>query len=135
MLLRTVVGAVVGTVVGTGFLQTLNLLTRYCTGGPGRTGCGAGFWLTIGLDFAFWMLVAAALIALGFRAGRAGRAWWAVGIGSGLWFVLFLAVIYVRMFHLEMVQEDGRDFLATAYVITPGVAYALAALCTGRRRA
>ncbi|SFR28999.1 hypothetical protein SAMN04488564_116107 [Lentzea waywayandensis] len=131
MLSRTALGAVVGTVVGAGFLLTLETLTRYCNGGPGRTGCGAGFPLTVGPVFAFWMIVAAVLIHVGFRVMRAERGWWAAGAGSGLWFLLFLAVIYVRIFRLDMYQEDAHRFMATMYVIVPCVAYALAGALTG----
>ncbi|MFS8104318.1 hypothetical protein LFM09_45150 [Lentzea alba] len=136
MLMRTAVGAVVGTVVGGGFLLTLSVFTRWCNGGPFRTGCGGGFSLTFGPIFSFWLVVAGVLIYAGFRVTRAERWWWVIGIGGGLWFVLFLALIYVRMFHVDnMVQADVHDFMATAYVILPCAAFAVAALCTGRRRA
>jgi len=135
MLLRTALGAVVGTVAGAGFLQTLTMLTRYCYGNPGRTGCGAGIALTIGPILAFWMVVAGGLIYAGLRLWRAERRWWAAGIGGGLWFVLYLAIVYFSIFHLDMPQEDGHDVLATLYVVAPCVAYAVAALSTSRRQA
>ena len=136
MLLRTVVGAVAGTMAGLGFVMSLEALTRYCNGGPGRTGCGTPFALTFGLGFALWMVAAAILVHLGFRLLRMERGWWVAGIGSGLWFVLLLAVVYLRIFHTDgMYQEEGRQFLVTGYLTAAGAAYAIAALCTGRRRA
>ncbi|RAS64136.1 hypothetical protein C8D87_106542 [Lentzea atacamensis] len=135
MVLRTAVGAAVGTVAGAGFLQTLKLFTRYCDSGPVVAGCGAAFPLAFGLNFSIWMVVAAALICTGFRALRTERGWWAAGIGSGLWFVLFLAVIHVRVFHLgDLYQEDVHRFLEIAYVLVACVGYAVAALCVGQRR-
>lgn len=135
MVLRTAVGAVVGTVAGAGFLLALNLFTRHCDSGPVPVGCGAAFPLAFGLNFSVWMAVAAALVHAGFRVLRAERAWWAAGIGSGLWFVLFLTVIYVRVFHLDdLYQQDVHRFLEIAYVMVACVGYAVAAMCVGRRR-
>jgi len=128
---RTALGAVVGTVVGAGFLLTVETLTRYCNGGPGRTGCGSSFPLTVGPVFAFWMLVAGVLIHVGFRVMRTGRGWWVAGTGSGLWFLLFVGIVYVRTLQVDMYQEDVHRFMATMYVITPCVAYALAGTLTG----
>jgi hypothetical protein len=134
MLSRTALGAVVGTMAGAGFLLSLHALTRYCNGGPGRTGCGAVFPLDFGVVLAFWMIVAGVLVHVGFRVLRTERGWWAAGAGTGLWFLLVLAVIYVRIFHLDMYQEDANRFMATMYVIVPCVAYGVAASCTGRAR-
>lgn len=123
---RTAVGAVGGTVAGAGFLLGSQLFTRHF---------GAAFPLAFGLNFSVWMVVAAALVHAGFRVLRMERAWWAAGIGSGLWFVLFLTVVYVRIFHLDdLYQEDVHRFLEIAYVLAACVGYAVAALCVGRRR-
>ncbi|MFC3898677.1 hypothetical protein ACFOWZ_45035 [Lentzea rhizosphaerae] len=135
MIVRALIGAVAGAVAGAGFVLTLGTFTRYCNGGPGRTGCGTGFFTTFGLAFALWMVVAAAVVCAGFRVVRAGRGWWAAGIGSALWFVLILAVIYGRIFVLDgMYQAEVRHFLVTAYLVTACVAYAVAASGTGRSR-
>ncbi|WP_086662670.1 hypothetical protein [Lentzea kentuckyensis] len=130
MLLRTVVGAVSGTVAGIGFLMSLDALTRYCYGAVGRRGCGPPFMLRFGLGFSLWMIVAAALVYLGFRMLRLERGWWVAGIGSGLWFVLILAVIFLRTTIDGMYQEEGRRFLEIGYLTAAGGAYAIAALCT-----
>ncbi|NGY59295.1 hypothetical protein G7043_10205 [Lentzea sp. NEAU-D13] len=135
MLLRTVVGAVAGTLAGIGFVASLEALTRYCYEGPGRRGCGTPPVQTFGLGFSLWMIVAAALVYTGFRLLRMERGWWVAGIGSGLWFVLILAVIYLRMNADGMYQEEGHEFLAAGYLAAAGASYAIAALCTGRRRA
>ena len=135
MIVRTAVGVVAGAVAGAGFVLTLGTFTRYCNGGLGRTGCGTGFFTTFGLAFSVWMVVAAAVVCAGFRVVRARRGWWAAGIGSGLWFVLVLAVIYGRTFVLDgMYQAEVRDFLVTSYLVTACVAYAVAALGIGRRK-
>ncbi|MFJ5987192.1 hypothetical protein [Lentzea sp. NPDC092896] len=134
MLSRTALGAVVGTVVGAGFLLTLETLTRYCNGGPGRAGCGSGFPLTVGPVFAFWMVVAGVLIHLGFRVVRTERGWWVAGTGSALWLLLFVGVVFFRTFQVDMYQEDVHRFMATMYVVVPCVAYGVAALCAGRAR-
>jgi hypothetical protein len=135
MLLRTVVGAVAGTMAGLGFVMSLDALTQYCYAGPGRRGCGTPSALTFGLGFSLWMVVAAALVYTGYRLLRVERGWWVAGIGSGLWFVLVLAVIYLRMNTEGMYQEEAHEFLATGYLTAAGAAYAIAALCTSRRRA
>lgn len=134
MLLRTVVGAVAGTLAGIGFVASLEALTRYCYDGPGRRGCGASPAQTFGLGFSLWMAVAAALVYVGFRLLRLERGWWVVGIGGGLWFVLIQAVIYVRTNTDGMYQEEGHEFLAAGYLAAAGASYAIAALCTGGRR-
>ena len=134
MLLRTVVGAVAGTLAGIGFVASLDALTRYCYEDPARRGCGVPPMQTFGLGLSLWMVVAATLIYLGFRLLRMERGWWVAGIGSGLWFVLVLAVIYLRMNTDGMYQEEGHEFLAAGYLAAAGVAYAIAALGTGRRR-
>ncbi|MEU3648981.1 hypothetical protein AB0E59_36790 [Lentzea sp. NPDC034063] len=134
MLSRTALGAVVGTVVGAGFLLTLDTLTRYCNGGPGRAGCGSGFPLTVGPVFAFWMVVAGVLVHLGFRVTRTERGWWVAGAGSGLWLLLFVGVVFFRTFQVDMYQEDVHRFMATMYVVVPCVAYGVAALGVGRAR-
>ncbi|MCP2250280.1 hypothetical protein [Lentzea aerocolonigenes] len=135
MVLRTVVGAVAGLLAGSGFLLTLYTSSEYCNGGSGRAGCGAVFPLTFGLIFSVWMVLAAALVYAGFRVTREKRWWWAAGIGSALWFVLFVGVIYVRFFRMHgMYRDDVDRFLVSAYLITACVGYAVGALCTGRRR-
>lgn len=133
--MRTAVGVIAGAVAGAGSLLTLDVMTRYCNGGFGRTGCGASFPLTFGLSFAIWMVVAAGLICAVFRMLRVERGLWAGGIGSGLWFVLILAVMYIRFFHMRgMYQEDVHHFLESAYVTAACAGYAIAAWCTGLRR-
>lgn len=96
-------------------------------------GCGGSLLLVLPVTFSFWMLAGVVLIYAGFRASRVGRVRWAAGIGSALWFVLYLTLIYIN-FHLDMYQEDAHRFMTKAYVIAPCVAYAIAALCTGSRR-
>ncbi|MFI6101760.1 hypothetical protein ACIA8G_39950 [Lentzea sp. NPDC051213] len=134
MLSRTVVGACAGALVGAGFALTLDGLRQYCYLRPGRTGCGDSSLLLLPPIFALWMLVAGALIYAGFRAARVDRGWSATGIGSGLWVVLIVAVVWFKTLFLDMYQEDGHRFLMTASVIVPCIAYAIAALCTGRSR-
>ncbi|MGW4211484.1 hypothetical protein ACWEIJ_26055 [Lentzea sp. NPDC004789] len=136
MLLRTVVGACAGALAAIGWALTLEGLTRYCYLRPGRTGCGQSSVLLYPLTFSFWMLAAAVLVYAGHRVLRAERGWWAAGAGSGLWFVLVLAVLYLRAYHLgEVYQEEVHDFLRTGYLVTACAAYAVAALAVGRPRA
>jgi hypothetical protein len=130
MLMRTVVGAVVGTVVGGGFLLTFQLFVRWCNGGPTRTGCGAGLPLTIGQIFAFWLVVAGVLIYAGFRVARAERGWWAAGIGGGMWVALIVSFSFSGMFS----KHSDVPFEPVAMLVSC-LAYAIAALCVGRRRA
>lgn len=135
MIVRTVVGAVAGLLAGAGFLLTLYTSAEYCNAGPGRTGCGAGYPLTFGLIFSTWMVLAAALIHVGFRVTREKRWWWAAGIGSSLWFALFVGVMYVLVVPMHgMYRDDVDRFLVSAYLITACVGYAVGALCTGWRR-
>jgi tellurite resistance protein TehA-like permease len=135
VIVRTAAGVVAGAVAGAGSLLTLDVMTRYCNNGFGRTGCGASFPLTFGLSFAIWMVVAAGLVCAAFRVLRVERGWWAGGIGGGLWFVLVLAVMYIRFFHMRgMYQEDVHHVLETLYVTTACAAYAVAALAVGRAR-
>jgi len=129
------VGAWAGAVAATGWALTLDALPRYCHLKPGRIGCGRSSVLLYPLTFAFWMLVGGALVHAGYRVLRAERGWWAAGIGSGLWFVLVLGVIYVSSFHLgDTYQEEVHEFFRTAYLVTACTAYAVAALFTGTRR-
>lgn len=134
MLLRSVVGACAGALAGLGFALTLDWHREYCWLKVGVTGCGdSGLWLYLPL-FVFWMLVAGLLIHLGFRLARAERGWWATGLGSGLWVVLIVGVVWFKIMFLEMYQEDGHLFLMKAAVIVPCVAYLAAALFVGRAR-
>lgn len=103
MIVRTAAGVIAGAVAGAGSLLTLDVVTRYCNGGFGRTGCGASFPLTFGLSFAIWMVVTAGLICAAFRMLRVERGWW-------------------------------HHLLESAYVTAACAGYAVAALCTGRRR-
>ncbi|NKE56442.1 hypothetical protein FXN61_06190 [Lentzea sp. PSKA42] len=134
MLLRSVVGACAGALVGIGFAFTIDGLRQYCYLRPGRTGCGDSSPLLLPPIFVFWMLVAGVLIYTGFRLARMTRGWWATGVGSGLWVVLIVAVVWFKALFLDMYQEDGHLFLLNAAVITSCVAYAIATSCTGRRR-
>uniref|UniRef100_UPI0039BF515D hypothetical protein n=1 Tax=Lentzea alba TaxID=2714351 RepID=UPI0039BF515D len=127
--MRTLVAAGVGALAGRGFLLTLTEFTNLCTGGPGRTGCGASFPWMIGPIFACWLLVAAVLIHLGFRLTRSGYVWPAAGIGSLLWFVSFLVLVHVR---IDVVALDEPDFVAIGYLILPCVAFVVGALFRGR---
>lgn len=130
MVLRTVVGAVVGTVVGAGFLLSLNALPSRCDGLPGGPGCVVVMAMALPALFAFWMFVAGLLMLAGLRKERS---WQATGIGGGLWVVSIVSVVLVEAFYLDLVQEDGRLFRMAAAVVVPCLAYAIAALCTGRR--
>ena len=85
MLLRTVVGALAGAVVGAGFVLTLHLL-------PSRADILV-IAMSIPVIFAFWMGVAGALIAGGFRLGRQERGWWATGAGGGVWIVVIVSLV------------------------------------------
>jgi hypothetical protein len=120
MLLRTVVGACAGALAGTGFALTVDWHRQYCYLSVGRTGCGDSGVLLLPLLFVFWLLVAGGLIY--------------AGIGSGLWVVLLVAVVWFKTFFLDLPQEDGHLFLMQAAVITAGVAYLIAAVTVGRAR-
>ncbi|HEX7305008.1 hypothetical protein [Lentzea sp.] len=135
MVLRTALGAVVGTVVGGGFVVTLDAWGWYCSPGWGRTGCGVGLPATYGLVFGFWTAVAAVLVLAGFRALRARRGWWTAGIGAALWIVLVVGAVVVETRYLDLYQAEGREFMVTAYVLAACVAYAVAALCGPRASA
>ncbi|MGW4211481.1 hypothetical protein ACWEIJ_26040 [Lentzea sp. NPDC004789] len=130
MLLRTVVGVCAGALAATGWALTLDALPKYCHLKPGRIGCGRSSVLLLPLTFSIWMLVAGLLVWAGYRVLRAERGWRAAGIGSGLWFVLVLAVIYLS----DPQQGQVRDFLRTGYLVTACAAYAVAALFTGSSR-
>jgi hypothetical protein len=134
MLLRSVVGACAGALAGVGFALTLDGFRQYCYLRPGRTGCGDSGPMLYPPIFAFWMLVAGVLIYLGFRVARAERGWWATGLGSGLWVVLIVGVVWFKALFLDMPQEDGHLFLRQAVVIVSGVAYLAGALFAGRAR-
>jgi hypothetical protein len=134
MVLRGVVGACAGVVAGVGFAATLEGWTGYCYLSVGRTGCGDSYPLVYASIFVFWMLVAGLLIWAGFRLARAERGWWATGIGSGLWVVLIVGVVWFKTLFLDMYQEDGHLFLMQASVVTPCLAYLVAALTVGRAR-
>jgi hypothetical protein len=132
---RTLAGACAGGLAGAGLGLTLDGLTRYCYLRPGRTGCGRSSLLVLPLAFSFWMLAACVLVWAAYRVLRAERWWWAAGIGSGLWFVLVLAVIHLRSFHLgDTYQEEAHHFLQTGYLIAACVGYGLAAMFIGRVR-
>src|SRR5690349_5359468 len=107
MVLRSVVGACAGTVVGAGFAATLQGWNGYCYLAVGRTGCGDSYPLVYASIFAFWMLVAGGLLWAGFRMTRAERSWSATGWGSGLWVVLIVGVVWFKAVFLEMYQEEG----------------------------
>jgi hypothetical protein len=134
MVLRTGAGACAGALAGLGFALTADWHRQYCYLKPGRTGCGDSSPLLLPPIFGFWMLVAGVVIYLGFRLARAERGWWATGLGSGLWFVLIVGVVWFKTLFLDMVQEDGHLFLMQAAVIVSCVAYAAAALFVGRAR-
>ncbi|GLY51965.1 hypothetical protein [Lentzea sp. NBRC 102530] len=134
MVLRTVVGAVAGAVAGTGFFLTLDGFSRYCYLRPGRTGCGVTLPLLHPPVFAFWMVVAAAVILAGFRVGRQERGWVATGIGSGLWLVLIVAVVWFEIGCLEVHPEDRHLVLGVTAVVVPCVAYAVATSSAGQAR-
>lgn len=134
MLSRTVVGAGAGILVGAGFALTLDGLTRYCYLRPGRSGCGLQGPLLYPPFFAFWMTVAGLLIWVGFRVVRQERGWLATSIGSLLWVVLLVAVLWFRYTYLDLLQEDGHLFVLGAAVLVPGVAYAAGGMISGSRR-
>lgn len=134
MLLRTVVGACAGALAGIGLTLTFDWFRQYCYLAVGRTGCGRSGVMLLPVIFACWMLVASVLIYVGFRLGRVARGLWATGIGSGLWAVLFVALVWLRALYLDLPQEDGNSFLMTATVCAACGAYAIAALFVGRAR-
>lgn len=134
MLLRAGVGAGAGVLAGAGFALTLEGVNRYCYLRPGRTGCGVSLPVLYPSTFALWMVVAGVLIWAGFRLTRQERGWLTTGIGSVLWVVLIVAVVWFKAAYLDMYQEDGARFLLTAAVIVPCAAYAVAALAAGRTR-
>ncbi len=121
MVVRTVVGAVTGAVVGAGFLVTLHEL-------PAR-GPGYLVFAAIPVLFAFWVFVAGVLIAGGFRLGRQERGWWVTGIGSGLWVVVIVSLVLARTFS----KHAYPQLFEVVAIVVPCVAYALAALFTSRR--
>lgn len=122
MLLRTAVGALAGAVVGAGFVLTLHLL-------PSRADIIV-IAMAIPVLFAFWTVVAGVLIAGGFRLGGQDRGWWATGAGSGVWVVVIVSLVFGGAFS----KHSDLPFEPVA-VLVPCVAFAIAALCTGRRRA
>ncbi|MGW6447672.1 hypothetical protein [Lentzea sp. NPDC055074] len=134
MVLRTAVGAVAGVLAGAGFALTLEGFTRYCYLRPGRTGCGVGLPVFYPPVFALWMVVAGVLIWAGFRMARQERGWLATGVGSVLWAVLIVAVVWFESAYLDLYQAEGVQFLKVAAVVVPCVAYAIAALAAGRAR-
>ncbi|SEP88986.1 hypothetical protein [Lentzea albida] len=134
MLSRTVVGAGAGILAGAGFALTLDGLTRYCYLRPGRSGCGLQGPVLYPPVFAFWMAVAGLLIWAGFRVVRQQRGWLATAIGSVLWVVLIVAVLWFRYTYLDLVQEDGHFFVLVAAVVVPCVAYGSAGMISGSRR-
>jgi MFS family permease len=135
MLSRTAVGASAGALAAIGWALTLDALPKYCYLKPGRIGCGRSSVLLLPLTFSFWMLVGGALVYAGYRVLRVERGWWAAGIGSGLWFVLVLAVISIPSFYTENTnQEEVHEFFRTAYLVTACVSYGITALFVGRAR-
>jgi len=130
MLLRTVVGAVAGAVAGVGFLFTLGLMVRYCNG---RGGCGA-LPVMVPPNLVFWVFVAGAAVLAGFRLLRQRHGWWVMGAGGALWVVLVVAVYYVTYAYLDLYQAERGPVVSAATVIGASLAYAVAALCIGRRR-
>ncbi|MFD5828716.1 hypothetical protein [Lentzea sp. NPDC060358] len=134
MVVRTALGAVVGTVVGGGFLLTLNALVRYCNGGPGRAPCGA-VPLVVPSGFVLWAALAGLLVVAGFRLLRQAHGWWVVGTGAVLWVALVAAVYHVSREYLGLYQAERGPVVAAAIVLAPCVSYAVAALFVGRRTA
>ena len=120
-MVRTVVGAVTGAVVGAGFLVTLHEL-------PSR-GPGYLVFAMIPVLFAFWALVAGVLIAGGFRLGRQERGWWVTGIGGLVWVVAVVSLVMAGTFS----KHAYPHLVEIALIGVPCVAYALAALFTSRR--
>ncbi|MET9633593.1 hypothetical protein ABZX92_39655 [Lentzea sp. NPDC006480] len=135
MVLRGVVGAFAGVVAGGGFAATLEGWNGYCYLSVGRTGCGDSYPLIYASIFVFWMLVAGGLLHAGFRMACAEHSWSATGLGSGLWVVLIVGVVWFKAMFLEMYQEDGDLFLLQAAVVTAGAGFLVAALAVGRARA
>jgi hypothetical protein len=134
MLLRTVVGAVAGVLAGAGFALTLEGFSRYCYLRPGRVGCGVGLPVFYPPVFALWMVAAGVLIWVGFRVARQERGWLATSVGSVLWAVSIVAVVWLESTYLDLYQAEGVQFLMAAAVVVPCVAYAVAALAAGRAR-
>ncbi|MFC3898676.1 hypothetical protein ACFOWZ_45030 [Lentzea rhizosphaerae] len=134
MLLRGLVGASVGFLVGVGFALTLSGFDEYCELYPSTSGCGRSFLLVLLLFFACWMLVAGALIHAGFRLAHVTRGWQVTGIGSALWVLLAVGVVGFGPFLLDVYPKDVRLFSLNGAVVTSCVAYAVAAVSTGRRR-
>lgn len=130
MVSRTAVGAIAGAVVGGGFYLNLGLLIRYCNAPLRITSCGEVLPMLIPAMFAFWMLVAGVLIALGFRVRREARGWRATGIGSGLWVAVIVPLSYSGL----LGKHGWPQFVEVVAVLVPCLAFATAALCTGRRR-
>ena len=134
MLLRTAVGAGAGALAGAGFALTLEGFTRHCHLRPGRTGCGVSLPVLYPPVFALWTVVAGVLIWVGFRLARQERGWLATGIGSVLWAVLIVGVVWFESAYLDLYQAEGVQFLLAAAVVVPGVAYAVSASAAGRAR-
>ncbi|KJK42484.1 hypothetical protein UK23_37025 [Lentzea aerocolonigenes] len=127
-------GVCAGLLAGGGFAATLEGWTWYCYPPAGHTGCGDSYPLVYALVFVFWMLVAGGLLHAGFRMARAERSWSATGVGSGLWVVLIVGVVWFKAMFLEMYHDESALFLMEAEVVTAGVAYLVAALTVGRAR-
>ncbi|SDN21449.1 hypothetical protein SAMN04488074_14014 [Lentzea albidocapillata subsp. violacea] len=130
MLLRAVVGAVAGAMAGAGLLLAVYTFAWFCDG-PGRTECGVAALVLLPSFFFFWMFVACVLITFGFRLGYQEGGGRTAGIGSGLWVVLGLAVLYVEAAYFHLHGQDDLRFVAYATVIVPCVAYTIASLGTG----
>jgi hypothetical protein len=133
MLLRGLVGASVGFLVGVGFALTLSGFDEYCELYPSASGCSS-FLLVLLLFFACWALVAGALIHAGFRLAHVTRGWQVTGIGSALWVLLAVGVVGFGPLLLHVYPKDVRLFSLNGAVATACVAYAVAAVSTGRRR-
>ncbi|MFD9706282.1 hypothetical protein [Lentzea sp. NPDC059081] len=131
MVVRTALGAVVGTVVGGGFLLTLNSVVRYCNGGPGRAPCGS-IGLVVPTGFVVWALLAGLFVVAGFHFLHQRHGLWVVGAGAVLWVALVAAVYHVSREYLDLYQADRGPVIAVAIVIAPCVSYAVAALSIGR---
>jgi hypothetical protein len=142
MLSRTVVGAGAGALAGIGLALTLDGLRRSCHVSTSRVGCGRSGPLLFAPILVFWMLVAGALIYAGFRMGRVARGWRVTGIGSGLWAVLIVTMIWFRTAYLDapladghsLPKEYGHNFMLVAVVVSACAAYLAAASFAGRER-
>jgi len=133
MVLRGLVGVSAGFLVGVGFALSVSGFREYCDVEPLPTACGGWSLLLLLLIFVCWTLVAGVLIHTGFRLARETRGWSAAAIGSVLWVGLFVVFLFVRPTdHVH--QEHDRVFLLNAVAVVACVAYAIAALGTGRRR-